>query len=72
MPQMVIRHPLGELELTHQDGSNQRQSFIFAAVSPRYTYYNFSRVHQSLLFTPAMTAGIADHVWSVRGLLEVS
>jgi hypothetical protein len=28
-------------------------------------YYNFGRVHQTLRVTPAMQAGIADHVWSI-------
>ena len=27
-------------------------------------YYNFGRVHQTLRVTPAMEAGIADHLWS--------
>ena len=38
-----------------------------------FMYYNFARVHQTLRVTPAMEAGIADHVWSVEeivGLLE--
>jgi IS1 family transposase len=38
-----------------------------------FMYYNFGRVHQTLRVTPAMEAGIADHVWSVEeivGLLE--
>ena len=29
----------------------------------------FGRVHKSLRMTPAMAAGIADHIWSVRELL---
>lgn len=29
-------------------------------------YYNFARVHQTLRVTPAMEAGIADHVWSIE------
>jgi hypothetical protein len=29
-------------------------------------YYNFARIHQTLRVTPAMEAGIADHVWSVE------
>lgn len=36
-------------------------------------YYNFGRVHQTLRVTPAMEAGIADHVWSIEeivGLLK--
>ena len=38
-----------------------------------FMWYNFGRVHQTLRVTPAMEAGIADHVWSVEdivGLLE--
>jgi hypothetical protein len=27
-------------------------------------HYNFARVHQTLRVTPAMEAGITDHVWS--------
>jgi hypothetical protein len=36
-------------------------------------YYNFARVHQTLRVTPAMEAGIVDHVWSIEeivGLLD--
>lgn len=29
-------------------------------------YYNFCRVHQTLRVTPAMEAGISDHVWSIE------
>jgi IS1 family transposase len=44
----------------------------WAAVVLWYTWYNFGRVHRSLRCTPAMEAGIADHVWSVRELLEAA
>ena len=39
-----------------------------------HAYYNFCRVHQTLRVTPAMEAGLTDHVWSLEelvGLLEV-
>jgi hypothetical protein len=39
------------------------------AVACWFAFYNFCRVHKSLRVTPAMAAGIADHVWSVRELL---
>src|SRR5258705_6606444 len=42
----------------------------WAAVAVWFTFYNFCRVHKSLRVTPAMEAGIADHVWSVRELLS--
>jgi hypothetical protein len=31
-----------------------------------FMYYNFCRVHQTLRVTPAMEAGLSDHVWSVE------
>ena len=36
-----------------------------------YMHYNFCRVHQTLKMTPAMAAGVADHVWSVEELVEL-
>lgn len=44
----------------------------WAAVALWFTFYNFCRVHTSLRVTPAMEAGISDHVWSVRELLETA
>jgi IS1 family transposase len=44
----------------------------WAAVALWFTFYNFCRVHKSLRVTPAMEAGISDHVWSVRELLEAA
>ncbi|MFZ0590776.1 MAG: IS1 family transposase [Bryobacteraceae bacterium] len=41
-----------------------------AAVACWFAFYNFCRVHKSLRMTPAMAAGIADHMWSVRESLE--
>jgi hypothetical protein len=40
----------------------------WAAVACWFAFYNFCRVHKSLRVTPAMAAGIADHVWNVREL----
>jgi hypothetical protein len=28
--------------------------------------YNFARINKTLRVTPAMAAGIADHVWSLE------
>lgn len=44
----------------------------WAAVALWYCWYNFGRIHKSLRMTPAMAAGIADHAWSVRELLEAA
>jgi hypothetical protein len=37
-----------------------------AALSLYFMFYNFCRVHQTLRVTPAMEAGIAEHVWEVE------
>lgn len=44
------------------------------AVALHFMHYNFCRVHKTLRVTPAMEAGLADHVWTVDelvGLLEL-
>ena len=43
--------------------------FGAAAVALYFMYYNFGRVHQTLRVTPAMEAGIADHVWSIEEIV---
>jgi IS1 family transposase len=40
-----------------------------AAVALWFAYYNFCRVHQTLRVTPAMEAGLTDHVWSLEELV---
>ncbi|HEY3383903.1 MAG TPA: DDE-type integrase/transposase/recombinase [Vicinamibacterales bacterium] len=42
-----------------------------AAVALYFAYYNFCRVHQTLRVTPAMEAGLADHVWSVSEIVAL-
>jgi IS1 family transposase len=41
------------------------------AVALHYMHYNFCRIHQTLRVTPAMEAGLADHVWSVDDLVAL-
>jgi hypothetical protein len=36
------------------------------AVSLHFMFYNFGRIHNSLKVTPAMEAGVTDHVWSLE------
>jgi IS1 family transposase len=35
-----------------------------------YMHYNFCRVHMTLRVTPAMEAGITDHVWTIEEMLD--
>ena len=40
-------------------------------VALHFMYYNFCRVHQSLRVTPAMEAGLADHIWDIAELVDL-
>jgi len=40
-----------------------------AALALYFAWYNFCRVHKTLRMTPAMAAGIADHIWTIPELL---
>jgi IS1 family transposase len=41
------------------------------AVALHYMHYNFCRVHQTLRVTPAMEAGIADHIWAIEEVVSL-
>jgi len=41
------------------------------AVALHFMHYNFCRVHKTLRVTPAMEAGLTDHVWSLEELVSV-
>ena len=36
------------------------------AIALFYMYYNFARIHQTLRVTPAMEAGVSNHVWDIE------
>ena len=36
------------------------------AVALHFMFYNFGRIHKTMRVTPAMEAGIADHVWTLE------
>jgi IS1 family transposase len=39
------------------------------AIAIYFMYYNFCRIHESLRITPAMAAGVSDHVWSIQEMI---
>ena len=41
------------------------------AVALNFVYYNYCRIHQTLRVTPAMEAGLADHVWELAELVAL-
>ena len=40
-----------------------------AAVALHFVWYNFGRIHRSLRVTPAMEAGVTDHLWKMEDVL---
>ncbi len=40
-------------------------------VALHFMHYNFCRVHQTLRVTPAMEAGLSDHVWEIEELVAL-
>ena len=46
----------------------------FRAIALHYVHYNLCRVIKTLRVTPAIEAGLTDHVWEIEeiaGLLEI-
>jgi IS1 family transposase len=68
--------PVGMRRFTRLTNAfSKRVENLTAAVALHFMHYNFCRPHQSLgrKTTPAMAAGISDHVWTLReiaGLLD--
>jgi IS1 family transposase len=42
------------------------------AVALHFMHYNFAKIHKSLRVTPAMAAGLADHVWGLDEIARLS
>jgi cell fate regulator YaaT (PSP1 superfamily) len=42
-----------------------------AAVALHFMHYNFARIHQTLRVTPAMAAGVTDHVWEIGEIVDL-
>ena len=43
-----------------------------AAVALHFLHYNFARIHGTLKVTPAMAAGISDHIWSYEEITSLA
>lgn len=55
------------------NGFSKKVENLRHAVALHFMHYNFCRIHQTLRVTPAMEAGVAQHVWSIAeivGLLD--
>ena len=48
------------------NGFSKKIYNLQCAVALHFMHYNFGRIHKTLRVTPAMEAGISDHVWSLE------
>ena len=44
---------------------------LYYSVALHFMYYNFGRIHKTLKVTPAMEAGVSDHVWTLEEIAEL-
>ncbi|MBA7685866.1 IS1 family transposase ISNisp5 [subsurface metagenome] len=53
------------------NGFSKKVENLRYAVALHFMNYNFCRVHQTLKRTPAMAAGISDHIWKLEEIVEL-
>jgi hypothetical protein len=53
------------------NGFSKKLANHCAQLALHYMHYNFGRIHQTLRVTPAMEAGVSDHVWSVEEIIAL-
>ncbi|MCY2952943.1 MAG: IS1 family transposase [Planctomycetota bacterium] len=53
------------------NGFSKKVENLTHAIAIHFMHYNFCRIHQSLRVTPAMEAGLMDHVWEIDELVSL-
>jgi IS1 family transposase len=54
------------------NGFSKKIDNHIAMVAIHAVYYNFARIHKTLRITPAMAAGLSDHVWSLEEIVQMA
>jgi hypothetical protein len=54
------------------NGFSKKVENLAHAVSLHFMFYNFGRIHKSLRVTPAMEAGVTDHIWSLEEIAALA
>ena len=53
------------------NGFSKKVENLEHAVALHFMYYNFVRIHKSLRVTPAMAAGVTDHLWEIEDIVKL-
>jgi hypothetical protein len=51
------------------NGFSKKWENLWAMLCLHFAHYNFCRIHKTIRCTPAMQAGITDHIWTIAELL---
>jgi hypothetical protein len=51
------------------NGFSTKNENLAAMVAIYFMHHNFARIRESLAITPAMAAGLSDHVWSLEEIV---
>ena len=51
------------------NGFSKKWENLKAALALYFAYDNFCRIHSTIRCTPAMEAGVTNHVWELKDLL---
>lgn len=54
------------------NGFSKKIQNLERAVALHFMYYNFGRIHKTLRVSPAMEAGIAEHVWTLEEIAALA
>ncbi len=66
----IMRTPLWTMLLTNAF-SKKVENHAYA-VALTFMFYNFARIRKTLRITPAMAAGVSDHVWTLEEIAGLS
>jgi hypothetical protein len=53
------------------NGYSKKVENLAHALALHFMFYNYCRIHHTLRVTPAMEAGLTDHVWSIDELIAL-
>ena len=54
------------------NGFSKKMQNLECSVALHFMYYNFGRIHKTLRVTPAMEAGLSDHVWTLEEIAALA
>ena len=52
------------------NGFSKKWENHWAALCLHFAFYNFCRIHKSIRVTPAMEAGLTNHIWTIAEILS--